>query len=69
MRAIAADSIDSLVFPKSNSVGKSVSEADVLAVHALEEMKKHNISQLVVQEKGKYAGIIHLHDLIKEGII
>lgn len=44
-------------------------EADVLAVHALEEMKKHNISQLVVQQKGKYAGIIHLHDLIKEGII
>lgn len=44
-------------------------EADVLAVNALEEMKRHNISQLVVQEKGKYAGIIHLHDLIKEGII
>lgn len=44
-------------------------EADVLAVNALEEMKQYNISQLVVQEKGKYAGIIHLHDLIKEGII
>ncbi len=44
-------------------------DADVLAVNALEEMKQHNISQLVVQEKGKYAGIIHLHDLIKEGII
>lgn len=44
-------------------------EADVLAVNALKEMKRHNISQLVVQEKGKYAGIIHLHDLIKEGII
>lgn len=43
--------------------------SDVLAVNALEEMKKHNISQLVVEEKGKYAGIIHLHDLIKEGII
>ena len=43
--------------------------ADVLAVNALDEMRKNNISQLVVEENGKYAGIIHLHDLIKEGII
>ena len=51
------------------SSGPKTIGADVLAVNALEEMKKHNISQLVVEEKGKYAGIIHLHDLIKEGII
>lgn len=44
-------------------------EAGVLAVIALEKMKQHNISQLVVEENGKYAGIIHIHDLIKEGII
>ena len=43
--------------------------ADVLAIHALEEMRKHNISQLVVDDNGTYAGIIHLHDLVKEGII
>jgi len=43
--------------------------AEVLAVNALDEMKQHNISQLVVEENGKYAGIIHLHDLVKEGII
>jgi arabinose-5-phosphate isomerase len=43
--------------------------SEVLAVNALEEMRKYNISQLVVEESGKYAGIIHLHDLIKEGII
>ena len=43
--------------------------SDVLAVNALDEMRKNNISQLVVEEDGKYAGIIHLHDLIKEGII
>jgi arabinose-5-phosphate isomerase len=41
----------------------------VLAVTALDEMKENNISQLVVEENGKYAGIIHIHDLIKEGII
>ena len=43
--------------------------ADVLAVHALEEMRMHNISQLVVEQNNIYAGIIHLHDLVKEGII
>ena len=42
---------------------------DTLAVYALEEMRKHNISQLVVENNNIYAGIIHLHDLVKEGII
>lgn len=42
---------------------------DVLAVNALEEMRTHNISQLIVEDNGTYAGIIHLHDLVKEGII
>ena len=43
--------------------------ADLLAVDALETMKTKNISQLIVIENNLYAGIIHLHDLIKEGII
>jgi arabinose-5-phosphate isomerase len=44
--------------------------ADSMAIAALQVMKKHNISQLVVlDDAGAYAGIIHLHDLIKEGII
>lgn len=40
-----------------------------LAVQALDLMRKHEITQLAVIENGKYLGIIHLHDLIKEGII
>ena len=40
-----------------------------LAVNALNKMRNENISQLVVETDGKYAGIIHLHDLVKEGII
>ena len=42
---------------------------DVLVVDALEIMKTKNISQLVVVENDIYAGIIHIHDLIREGII
>ncbi len=44
-------------------------DANILAVTALEMLKTQNISQLVVLQQGVYAGIIHLHDLIREGII
>ena len=44
-------------------------DANELAVEALQLMKKYNISQLVVMESNQYVGMLHLHDLIKEGII
>jgi arabinose-5-phosphate isomerase len=47
---------------------KSV-EPDDLAVHALQLMKDHNITQLVVSTNQEYHGFIHLHDLIREGIL
>lgn len=40
-----------------------------LAVNALEEMRINNISQLLVLDVNKYVGVIHLHDLIREGIL
>ena len=43
--------------------------ADALATEALDVLRYYNISQLVVVENELYAGIIHLHDLIREGII
>lgn len=42
---------------------------DMMAVDALQLMKSNNITQLVVEENGKYFGFVHLHDLLKEGII
>jgi arabinose-5-phosphate isomerase len=42
---------------------------DELAVNALDMLRKNEISQLAVIDNGKYAGIIHLHDLIREGLI
>jgi arabinose-5-phosphate isomerase len=44
-------------------------EGDALAVDALDRMRKNNITQLIVTEDKHYAGVIHLHDLIREGII
>nr|WP_242131719.1 KpsF/GutQ family sugar-phosphate isomerase [Aestuariivivens marinum] len=43
--------------------------ADAMAIDAKKIMENNGISQLLVEEEGKYAGVIHLHDLIKEGII
>jgi arabinose-5-phosphate isomerase len=47
---------------------KKISQNE-LAVDALVLMRKANISQLLVVDDKKYAGIIHLHDLVREGII
>lgn len=40
-----------------------------MAVDALEVFALHDISQLLVAENGSYLGVLHLHDLIKEGIM
>ena len=42
---------------------------DAMAVDAMELMEANDISQLLVEENGNYAGVVHLHDLIKEGIL
>lgn len=44
-------------------------EQDELAVQALELMRTHDITQLIVTENRSYKGILHLHDLVREGII
>lgn len=44
-------------------------DEDAMAVDAKEVMEAYGISQLLVEKDSKYAGVVHLHDLIKEGII
>lgn len=45
-------------------------QPELLAVEALEILKQFDISQLLVTNNdGIYLGILHLHDLIREGII
>jgi len=46
-----------------------VIDIDELAYYAIKEMKKNNITQLIVNDKRNYVGIVHIHDIIKEGII
>ena len=44
-------------------------DANELAINALAMMRLNNISQLVVLESNQYIGMIHIHDLLREGLI
>lgn len=44
-------------------------DSDIMAVNALDIMQKHDITQILVSENDKYKGVVHFHDLLKEGII
>jgi len=44
-------------------------EQDTLAVEAMDILEKNQISQLLAVENGKYKGVVHLHNLIREGIL
>ncbi|MES2826823.1 MAG: KpsF/GutQ family sugar-phosphate isomerase [Bacteroidota bacterium] len=51
-----------------NSNPKRV-DKDLLAMEALEIIKENNITQLLVTDSNGYFGMVHLHDLLQEGII
>jgi arabinose-5-phosphate isomerase len=41
---------------------------DELVVEALSTMRENNITQLLVMNNKTYLGVIHLHDILREGI-
>ena len=50
------------------SVNPLTIKSDILASEALEIMNQKKISQLVVVKNDDYAGLIHLHNIINEGL-
>lgn len=40
-----------------------------LAVNALQLMRQNSITQIIVVDKKKYLGMVHIHDLLKEGLL
>ena len=46
-----------------------VINSNMMAIDALKLMKSKKISHLIVEENNKYHGIIHIQNIIKEGII
>ncbi|MBO7083869.1 MAG: KpsF/GutQ family sugar-phosphate isomerase [Bacteroidales bacterium] len=47
---------------------RTIDENDLVA-DALHKMRQHSITQLPVLKDGNYVGVIHLHDILKEGVL
>lgn len=62
-------SLKSLKAKDIMSVNPKTIEADELAVNAFNMMEKNKITSIVVLERGKYIGLVHIHDIIREGLI
>lgn len=51
------------------SVNPKYIHSDTLVVDALNTMENYAITQLIVVDEGEYKGVIHLHDILKEGVV
>lgn len=63
------DDIHSITAKDILSLHPKTVEPSTLAVEALDVLRNNDISQLVVAENGNYLGILHIHDLVREGIV
>jgi len=63
------DSINGLTAKDIMTSNPKTIETDVLAIRALELMQDKGISQLIAVDGKNYMGIVHLHNLINEGIL
>jgi arabinose-5-phosphate isomerase len=62
--------LDSVTAKEIMTLHPKTITADALAVEALDRLRKYDINQLVVvSADASYLGFIHLHDLIREGLI
>ena len=59
--------ISKLVAADIMSINPKQIQIDSLASDALNLMKENNINQLIVMDGSSYVGIIHMHDILKEG--
>ncbi|MBS1640031.1 MAG: KpsF/GutQ family sugar-phosphate isomerase [Bacteroidetes bacterium] len=64
-----SDNINNIIAKDIYSPNPKTIVPEELAVNALALFKQYDISQLVVAENNQYRGIVHIHDLVKEGII
>jgi len=71
IRRMLKDGLDHSTLTAKDIMGVNPKTIDynAMAVEAIEIIENHNITQLLVTDNGNYKGIIHLHDLLKEGII
>lgn len=63
------DNISGLLARDIMSANPKTIGTDVLAIKALKRMQDNGISQLLAIDKDQYKGVVHIHNLMKEGII
>jgi arabinose-5-phosphate isomerase len=61
--------IENITAAEIMSHSPQVIDYQTLAAEAIDKMKQHEISHLIVTKDGSYYGILHIHELIKEGLI
>ena len=61
--------IDSLTAADIMTASPQTIHPDELATVALDMLTQHHISQLVVANEKNYCGVLHIHDLMREGLI
>jgi arabinose-5-phosphate isomerase len=60
---------DNLIAKDIMSKNPKTINSNAMAIDALDVMEANNITQILVVDDQKYVGVVHLHDLLKEGII
>jgi arabinose-5-phosphate isomerase len=63
------ESIDGIRASDIMTISPLSIEPDTYAAEALAIMQEKNITQLIVTKSGKFEGFVHLHDLLKEGLV
>lgn len=63
------DKLDNVTAKDISSSSPKTIDPEALAVDALDILRKNEVSQLIVEKDGKYLGMLHLHDLVREGIV
>ena len=63
------DSFENLTAKDIMSANPKTVNKDELAINAFHLMENNNITQLVVVQKNRYIGMVHLHDILREGIV
>lgn len=63
------EDLSTVIIVDMMSTKPKIIDENELAINALEMMRINNVTQLVVIGNDMYVGIIHIHDILKEGMI
>lgn len=63
------DNVSGLTAKDIMTANPKIINNDSMAVDAMEMMDKYGITQILAEKDGRYSGVVHIHNLSKEGII